>query len=58
MQCPHCKENVSHVKGYVGKNQDMKSPFGMRFNILAMVFLCPNCETILGITDAGSKTGM
>ncbi|MGC9780217.1 MAG: hypothetical protein HZR80_13310 [Candidatus Heimdallarchaeota archaeon] len=53
MQCPHCKENVSWIKGYIGQDQGLKSLIGTKINIMVMVFLCPNCETILNAQQVG-----
>ena len=54
MQCPHCKDNISWVKGYMGQDQGLRAPLGMKINIYAMVFLCPNCETIINIQQVGA----
>jgi hypothetical protein len=56
-QCPHCKENISHVKGYVGQNQEMKTPVGSKIRFMVMAFLCPSCETLINIQQVGSKQG-
>lgn len=59
MNCPHCKGEISWVKGYMGKASGPKTPIiGGSTYIYSMVFVCPRCETIINIQQVGSGTNI
>ena len=59
MNCPHCKGEISWVKGYMGKAAGPKAPIiGRSTYIYSMVFVCPRCETIINIQQVGSGTNI
>ncbi|MHA1531020.1 MAG: hypothetical protein ACTSR6_03385 [Candidatus Heimdallarchaeota archaeon] len=59
MICPHCREEISWVKGYMGKAAGPKVPFlGASSYLYSMVFVCPRCETIMNIQQVGSGTNI
>jgi hypothetical protein len=55
MKCPHCKEEISWIKGYMGRADGPRAPIlGTETHIYSMVFLCPRCETIINIQQVGA----
>lgn len=55
MKCPYCKEEISIIRGYMGKADGPRTPFiGGTTYIYSMVFVCPSCETIINIQQVGT----
>ena len=57
--CLHCKEEISMVKGYMGKASGPRAPIiGTSTSLYSMVFVCPRCETIINIQQVGSGSNL
>lgn len=54
MKCPHCHEEISWVKGYMGHGPGPRPPIGTSIELYALALVCPRCETIINIQQAGS----
>jgi len=54
MVCPHCKNEIAYVKGYMGRGQGPKMPIAGSVVIYVMTYICPNCESILNVDQVGS----
>ncbi len=59
MMCPHCKEDITYIKGYFGTDEGIKTTlFGSKMKLYAMVFLCPKCEIIINVQQVGTASNL